>query len=126
MGYSSLSPRPSPQNWPGLCSFLAMGAVRPLVPAALSAEGWEIVFQQTLAFADYQVTRLRWRGQFGGLLPGGFDAKSIAQQAILDFLQKSPGSPQVGSNNGLSSSTRARPVSAPGLERILWEVKRLV
>src|SRR5689334_14826423 len=64
------------------------GAPRPLPPAALSAEDWEVVFQQTLAFADYQVRRLRWRYQHGGVLPGGFDPNSIAAQAIMDFLQQ--------------------------------------
>ena len=59
--------------------------------AALSAESWEVVFQQTLRFANYQVNRLRWRHQFGGVLPGGFDPNSIAAQAIMDFLQQSPG-----------------------------------
>src|SRR5207249_606124 len=64
-----------------------------------------IVFQQTLAFADYQVTRLRWRGQVGGLLPGGFDARSIAQQAILEFLQQCPHSFQVCPQNGVLAAT---------------------
>ena len=81
----------------------------PFVPAALSAENWEFLFQETLSFADYQVNRLRWRGQFGGVLPGGFDPNSIAQQAIIDFLhQQSPDS------------------STAGLESILWQIKRLV
>jgi len=58
------------------------------VSAALSAEDWVVVFQRTLRFADYQVNRLRWRHQFGGVLPGGFDPNSIAAQAIMDFLQQ--------------------------------------
>src|SRR5437870_3077148 len=84
--YSTLGKSPA---WPGLCPFLAMaGASRPLVPAALSAESWEVVFQQTLLFADYQVRRLRWRGQIGGRLLGGFDPDSIAAQAIMEYLQQ--------------------------------------
>ncbi len=57
----------------------------------MSAKDWEVVFQQTLLFADYQVRRVRWRGQVGGVLPQGFDPESIANQAIMDFLQQSPG-----------------------------------
>src|SRR5436309_13421019 len=67
------------------------GASRALEPAALSAADWEVVFQQTLLFADYQVRRVRWRHQIGGVLPEGFDPESIANQAIMDFLQQSPG-----------------------------------
>jgi hypothetical protein len=81
-----------------------IGASRALEPAALSAADWEVVFQQTLLFADYQVRRLRWRGLVGGVLPQGFDPESIANQAIMDFLQQSPESasehnPQASSSN---------------------------
>ena len=87
------------------------------MPAALSAESWEIVFQQTLAFAEYQVARLRWRHQFHGLLPGGFDPNSIAAQAIMDFL-RSPVPPEV--------CPPPRSGARAGLDPILWQVKRLV
>ena len=66
------------------------GAYCALEPAALSAADWEVVFQQTLLFADYQIRRVRWRHEIGGVLPGGFDPESIANQAIMDFLQQSP------------------------------------
>jgi hypothetical protein len=112
------------------------GAPRPLVPAALSAEGWDIVFQQIVRFADYQVTRLRWRRQFGDLLPGGFDSNSIAAQAITEFLQRCPDSSgfprrcerlslSSGEREGVRASLSAADL-AHGLKPILWEVKRLV
>jgi len=115
------------------------GEPRPLGPAALSAENWEVVFQQTLLFADYQVRRLLWRGQIDGILPGGFDPNSIAAQAIMDFLQQSP-APPGWSSPSPSLEERAgerRPPEtltpdsrllalAPGFESILWEIKRLV
>ncbi len=105
------------------------GAPRPFGPAALSAESWEAVFQQTLSFADYQVARLRWRGQFGGILPGGFDPNSIAAQAIMEFLQQSGENcgPRMSifSSQGMSSVGLAKE-GAAALEHILWEVKRLV
>lgn len=109
-----------PNNWPNLCSFLAMsGASRPFIdPAALSPADWENIFQQTLSFADYQVNRLRWRYHFGGVLPGGFDANSIAAQAILKFLQPP--------SESITPSRRFPTGSASPIELILWEVKRLV
>ena len=70
------------------------GAPRLLVPAAFSAESWDIVFQQALSFAHYQVAGLCWRHQFDGLLAGGFDPKSIANQAIMEFLQQYLPDPQ--------------------------------
>ena len=47
---------------------------------------WEFLFQNTLRFAQYQIDRLSWRGEPGGILPDGFDANSIAAQAIMDWL----------------------------------------
>jgi len=116
------------------------GEPRPLGPAALSAENCEVVFQQTLLFADYQVRRLLWRGQIDGILPGGFDPNSIAAQAIMDFLQQSPAppgwsspSPSLEERAGerrpfihLPGSTGPQPANSSGLESILWEIKRLV
>ena len=45
-----------------------------------------LLFQQTLRFAEYQIERLRWRGDYGGVLPEGCDANNIAAQAIMEFL----------------------------------------
>jgi hypothetical protein len=51
----------------------------------LPEEQWEFLFQKTLRFAQYQIDRLSWRGEPGGILPDGFDANSIAAQAIMDW-----------------------------------------
>lgn len=95
------------------------GASYLLVPAALSAESWEIVFKQTSSFAKCQVTRLRWRHEFGGLLPSGFDPNSIAAQAIMEFLLDHSLNP--APNLNLSSQD-----APPSVDDILWQVKRLV
>jgi hypothetical protein len=68
---------------------------------------WMNLFQQTLSFAEYQVSRLHWRGQFGGVLPGGYEPNSIAAQAIMNFFTSQQ-------QEGLDT------------DQILWEVKRLV
>jgi hypothetical protein len=51
-----------------------------------TADFWEILLRQTICFAEYQVNRLQWRGQFGGVLPEGYDPNSSAAQAIIEFL----------------------------------------
>jgi len=53
---------------------------------AVAADFWEILLNQTISFAEYQVARLQWRGRFGGVLPEGYDPNSIAAQAIIEFL----------------------------------------
>jgi len=55
---------------------------------ASTALDWEFLFQDVLCCAKYQINRLRWRHEIGGVLPEGFDANSLASQAILDFLQQ--------------------------------------
>ncbi len=80
-----------------------MAGTGPDVRLLLPQQKWELLFQQTLLFADYQVRRLPWRGAMDGLLPDGYDAKSLANQAILEFLQQCPDSSQVHPNNHPSS-----------------------
>src|SRR4051794_31582883 len=53
----------------------------------LSMDLWCLLFNQAHLLAAKYVSRLRWRGTFGGVLPDGYDAESIASQAVLDFLQ---------------------------------------
>jgi len=104
------------------------GVSRPLIePAALPAESWEVVFRETLLFADYQVRRLRWRGQVGGLLPGGFEPNSIAAQAIMEFLQQRPDCPSRHERSSLSPGERVGVrANFAGLDQARWEIKRLV
>jgi len=82
------SPIPRPDTGPTYASLKTMRGPAPdVVRPSLPAEKWEFLFQQTVRFAEYQIERLRWRGDYGGVLPQGYDANSIAAQAIMEFLQ---------------------------------------
>jgi len=54
----------------------------------LTEDLWQILFAQAFMFAIKYINRLRWRGTFGGVMPDGDDAESIAAQAVTDFLQQ--------------------------------------
>src|SRR5258706_16176120 len=56
----------------------------------LTEDLWQILFIQAFLFATKYIHRLRWRGTFGGVLPDGDDAESIAAQAVTDFLLSHP------------------------------------
>ena len=55
----------------------------------LTQDLWHILFNQAHLFATKYINRLRWRGSYGGVLPDGDDAESIAAQAVIDFLNRS-------------------------------------
>ena len=65
------------------------GESRALGPAALSAENWEFLLNQTILYATGHVNRWHWRGSLGGVLPDGFDPNALAAEAITEFLQNS-------------------------------------
>jgi len=65
------------------------GESRPLGLAALSAENWEFLLNQTILYATGHVNRWHWRGSLGGVLPDGFDPNALAAEAITEFLQNS-------------------------------------
>jgi hypothetical protein len=81
---------------------------------------WSLLLRDTIRFAEYQVQRLCWRGEFDGLLPGGFDANSIAAQAIHDFLLASE--PAIRSEN----RPQAVPAASAMQSEIQFEVNRLI
>jgi len=56
----------------------------------LTEDLWQILFTQAFMFAIKYINRLRWRGTFGGVMPDGDDAESIAAQAVTDFLLSYP------------------------------------
>src|SRR3954451_12152850 len=61
-------------------------------PASLdsvSSEAWGWLLKDAEHFAAGQIQRYRWRGAKGGVLPGGFDANSIAAQAITELFEPS-------------------------------------
>jgi hypothetical protein len=46
---------------------------------------WPSITRSLIHFAQNQINRRRWRHLEGGVLPEGFDAESIAAEAILQF-----------------------------------------
>ena len=59
-------------------------------PVPQPAVDWNLFLEQTVLYATYQIGRLRWRGDPGGVLPFGYDANSIAAEAILELLSTDP------------------------------------
>ena len=99
---------------------------QPYSDPVLTKDLWQILFTQALLFATKYISRLRWRGTFGGVLPDGDDAESIAVQAVTDFLQQtnfkfslSLGE-RVRVRAGFGASYRLpRSISSP-LSRLVW------
>ena len=58
----------------------------------LTKDLWQTLFTQAFLFATKYINRLRWRGTFGGVMPDGDDAESIASLAVTDFLLSHPAS----------------------------------
>jgi hypothetical protein len=50
-------------------------------------EVWTWLLTDSERFAGKQIARYRWRGAKGGVLPGGFDANSIAAEAVAGLFQ---------------------------------------
>jgi len=46
-----------------------------------------MLLQETERFARAEIENYCWREVWGGVLPGGYDANSIAAQAVVEFLQ---------------------------------------
>src|SRR5436309_6290966 len=60
----------------------------------LPDEVWLWLLKDAERFAQGQIQRYCWRGARGGVLPGGFDANSIAAQAVTELFQ--PREPKTG------------------------------
>ncbi len=54
---------------------------------ALPAEVWEWLLKDAERYAAGHISEFRWRGAKGGVLPGGFDASSLAAEAVLELFQ---------------------------------------
>ena len=76
-----------PKRWPKLCSFSAVSGSVPDAAIAASEVNWESILKTTIRYATEKINHLRWRGSIGGVLPDGYDGKSIASQAIADLLE---------------------------------------
>jgi len=57
-------------------------------PPEHEAPDWERLLRETEEFAQFQIDRLFWRGKKGGVLPDGYDANSIAAEAVEEVLRE--------------------------------------
>jgi hypothetical protein len=84
---------------------------------------WQPLFSKALSFANKYIQRVRWRGDFGGLLPGGADAESIATHAVVELVHT--GGPLLASLASRNGSPLPRSVIS-ALSRHVWrQVDRL-
>jgi len=51
---------------------------------------WRFLLNHTILYSFNHVNRWRWRGDLGGVLPDGFDASSVAAEAIYLLLKDPP------------------------------------
>ena len=56
------------------------------VQKRLRWEDWELLRNEVVILARKEVKRRKWRGSYGGLLPEGYDAESVAAEAIQELL----------------------------------------
>ena len=100
----------------------------------LTEDIWRLLFTQAFLFATKYINRLRWRGSYGGVLPDGLDAESIADQAVTELLQEDGAyrsiiplmqSSHVPSAQHSLTRLLPRPISSK-LSRLVWrQVDRL-
>ena len=81
---------------------------------------WSLLLKQTKRFAHRQMKRYFWRGEEkGGVLPDGHEPKSIAAEAVAEFLNEvSTFNPQLANLNHEQVPARSAgvpPASSPGL-----------
>ena len=96
---SSVSPptssEPQPSNTPSLHQPVSPGQdsttprlhFSPEALRDLPDQVWDWLLKDAEGFAAKQIRRYRWRGAKSGVLPRGYDANSIAAQAITELFQ---------------------------------------
>jgi hypothetical protein len=70
------------ERWFGVCWQKCMAGMSPELREALGRENWQLLFEW--AVAERQIGGLRWRGKRSGVLPRGYEATSIAAEAISE------------------------------------------
>jgi hypothetical protein len=53
----------------------------------LQWEDWKSLLEETTSFARWQIGMRFWRGEWGGTLPEGYDANSLASEAVATLLR---------------------------------------
>ena len=79
------------------------------VQERLRWEDWERLMSEAIEFAKRELGRRKWGGKSRGVLPGGYDAESVASEAIGELL-----------------SGKGRVAAGFVPERVTRELKRLV
>src|SRR5437660_1172400 len=52
---------------------------------------WQLLLQQTESFADIEIHYgYYWREGYGGVLPDGYDASSVAAEALAELVNEQP------------------------------------
>ncbi len=62
---------------------------------------WSLLFKQTERFARNEVNRYCWREASGGVLPDGYDANSIAAEAVAELFTEQKAKPSILNPQGL-------------------------
>jgi hypothetical protein len=99
--------------------------------AEISDESWELLFKRTEKFARGEIKRRRWRSAKRGGLPGGYDANSIAAQALTELWQaRDQQSAPLASPPRTSPAPNRKPVEDKRVPQLLRDlqlrVRRLV
>ena len=85
-------------------------------------DGLASLFRYAVAFAKARVNRMYWRGAWNGVLPYGYDAESIAAEAVEELL--GIGAIAVGHPNGAKACGNGGGVYSA--EHVHAEVERLI
>jgi DNA-binding CsgD family transcriptional regulator len=72
-------------------------------------EDWESVRREAVSFAENEIRRRKWRGEYQGVVPGGLDGEDVANQVMAEVL-----------------SGKGRIAQGLVKSRLLLELKRLI
>ncbi len=92
-----------------------MAGSKPAFGEVLKKDNWQLLLNQALLFAAERVNRFRWRGSNRGVLPDGYDAESIAADAVAELVQI------VGARNGSQPVSFSASQLLPLARRLVWK-----
>jgi hypothetical protein len=70
-----------------MLDFNFMGELSPELRKVLESENWEELSRRAVELAAGEMNRFRWRGTRKGILPDGYDAESIAAEAVAELFR---------------------------------------
>jgi hypothetical protein len=71
----------------GYAGFHFMGELSPELWRVLMFENWAELSRQAVRLAGAEMNRYRWRGTKKGILPDGYDAASVAAEAVAELFR---------------------------------------